>query len=403
MKSRSGQSGVRRSTACSRQIGVLFFVILAGFLLAAVPRPAFAQTADTLDTNARIHVTVAGETDISGDYTVDANGDITMLYINQVHVKGLTVEEAREAITQQLQTIYRNPQVVVDLVSPGGIEVSVSGAVTTPATRAMRSDAHLNDLLQLAAPTLDADLASVQITHGRPGETHSTDNVDYASFLDTQNTAGNPPLHDGDVVFVRRKTGVPIQVNVRGEVPHPGRISLTDKATFEDAIQEAGGLTSDANHTGIVIQHSGTTDQIPVDYAAALHNPQDDTANPILHDGDTIIVKTVEHPNTFTITGGVLHPGPYTLPNYPVSLADALGDAGGAADHAKLNKTTLVREGADGKVVRLALNANDPTVLEKTIIEPGDYITVPPGAPKQRIDPFEVLGLAVSVYAVSRY
>jgi protein involved in polysaccharide export with SLBB domain len=382
--------------------GALPVLLLLTMALASVPRCAFAQAADTLDTNARIHVTVAGEPDISGDYTVDPNGDITMLYVNQIHVKGLTPDQARQAIAQKLDSIYRNPQVVVQLVSAGGIEVNVSGAVTSPGPRALRSDSHLNDVLQLAAPTLDADLGSVEVTHGRPGEKHTTVDIDYASFLDNQNATGNPPLRDGDVVYIRRKTGVPIQVNVRGEVLHPGRIALNGKSTFEDAIQQAGGLTSDANHTGITIQHSGSIDQTPVDYASALHNPEDASANPVLLDGDTIIVKAVDRPNTYTITGGVLHPGEYNLPDYQLSLADVLGKAGGAADHSHLDKTTIVRTDATGKVTKVALNASDPVVQKSTYIQPGDNINIPPGAPKRGFDPLQVLGLAVSVLAVTR-
>src|SRR3569833_2432081 len=119
--------------------GVLPLVLLLA-MASALTRPAIAQSADTLDTNARIHVTVAGEPDITGDYTVDPNGDITMLYVNQVHVKGLTPEQARLAIAQKLWSIYRIPHVVVQLVSAGLFEVSVSGAVTTPGTQTMRSD-----------------------------------------------------------------------------------------------------------------------------------------------------------------------------------------------------------------------------------------------------------------------
>ena len=385
------------------RLHIAVFAAAIGLTLLSTPAPSLAQTPESLDTNAKIHVTVAGEQDISGDYTVDPSGDISLLYVNQIHVQGLTVEQARVAIANKLQTIYRSPQVVVQLLSPGGIDVSVSGAVTTPGPHVMRSDSHLNDVMQLAGPTLDADLGAIEVTHGRPGQAHAVDEVDYSKFLDAQVESGNPLLRDGDIVFVRRKTETPIQVIVRGGVVHPGRITLPGKSTAVDAIQQTGGLTPDADRTGVVIQHSGSTARTPVDYVAALQAPQETGANPTLLDGDIVIVKTVDRPNTYTVTGAVVRPGEFEMPVYAVSLADALGKAGGTADHAKLDKVSIVRTDSAGKITKIALDARDPANQKKTIILPGDNVYIPIGAARQKIDPLQVLGAAVSVIAITRH
>lgn len=65
--------------------------VLLLFWAVALLRPALAQSlpGSTIDASAKLHVTVANEAQLTGDYTVDADGDITMLYINQVHVQGL--------------------------------------------------------------------------------------------------------------------------------------------------------------------------------------------------------------------------------------------------------------------------------------------------------------------------
>ncbi len=65
----------------------------------APPRlsPALLSRPDAgnvIDANAKLHITVANEAQLTGDYTVDADGNITMLYINQVHVQGLTPAQA---------------------------------------------------------------------------------------------------------------------------------------------------------------------------------------------------------------------------------------------------------------------------------------------------------------------
>src|SRR3569833_4150483 len=298
----------------------LLHIAAAIAFICCLCQTAFAQTPATLDTNAKIHVTVAGEQDLTGDYTVDPTGDITLLYVNQIHVQGMTLEQARAATTTKLLTIYRNPQVKLQLVSPGGIEVSVTGPVTTPGTHTLRSDSHLNDVMQLAAPTLAAALGSVEITHGRPGQSHTVDDVDYAHFLNAQSSTGNPPLHDGAVIFVRRNSQTPIQIVVRGGVVHPGRLTLPGKSTAVDAVEQAGGLTPDADRTTLLIQHSGSTVQTPVDYVAAQHSPDQLSANPLLLDGDIVIVKLVDRPNTYTITGAVDRPREFQKPDYTVTL-----------------------------------------------------------------------------------
>jgi len=283
------------------------------------------------------------------------------------------------------------------------ITVTVTGAVASPGPHALRADAHLNDALQLAAPTLDADLSSVQITHGGLTNALHTDTVDYALFLDSQQASGNPPLHDGDNIVIPHKIGVPIWINVRGEVAHPGRIQMPSKSTLADAIQQAGGLTSDANLNGISIQHSGSAVQNPMDYTTALKNLADAALDPVLLDGDTVIVKATDKPNVYTITGAVLHPGQYCLPVTPTDLADALGQAGGPADHAKLKQTLIVRTGADGKIVKLTVNASDPVVAKGTLVLAGDNIIIPQGSAPQHIDPLQVIGLAISVIAIGRH
>jgi len=143
--------------------GFAFAFAVAAILLILGVGPVLAQTADTLDVNAKIKIVTAGESTLSGDFTVDTNGDITMLYINQLHVQGLTVAQARDKIAKELARYIRNPQVAVTLVSFGGISVEITGAVTSQGQRLMRSDAHLNELIQLTKPSLEADLSKVEL------------------------------------------------------------------------------------------------------------------------------------------------------------------------------------------------------------------------------------------------
>lgn len=276
------------------------------------------------------------------------------------------------------------------------ITVTVTGAVSAPGSRSVRSDAHLNDVLQMASPSLDADLSSIVVTHGGL----NSETIDYLAFLNGKPGSVNPQLQDGDQIVVNHKLSATIEVSVRGQVTQPGRLTLPAKSTFVDAIKAAQGLTSEADRKGVAIQHAGDAAQVPVNYEAAFQDPANPTSNPVLNDGDIVIVRSVDKPNVYTIGGAVQHPGEYPLPDQPVTLADAIGKAGGPADHAKLNDTTIVRSGPGGKVTVLKLKAGDPAVQGGTIVLAGDNVTIPQGSPPQRMDPLQVIGIVVSLVAV---
>lgn len=387
----------RVAVTWTNHILLLTGLLLMVCLVTCAPRLAFAQTADTLEPNATIHVTVADEPDLSGDQTVDSNGNITMLYVNQVHVAGLTVAEARDAIASALSKYIKSPQVLVTLVSQGGILVEVDGAVESQGPRVVRADTHLYDILSQAQPSADADLTRVQIVHGLPTEVHTTDVFNYLSYLQDKNAAGNPTLKNGDVITIFQKQ-VAITVTLRGSVVKPGLLSVSNTTTVLDAIQAAGGLTADANRKAIQVQHQGDTNGIPFDYDAAGQTPGDITVNPTLRDGDTIVVDALETSPLFTISGGVLRPAAYPLtPNE--SLADAIGIAGGAASGAHLDKTTIVRKDpASGKTSVLKLNAKDLDLQANTVVLAGDNINIPPGG--QGAPPMNPLSALAIIFGI---
>ena len=82
-----------------------------------------------IGTGDMIHIDVVGEPDLSRDYQVDGNGDITMLYVGKSHLGGLTPDEATQKVTAALATIYVSPQVTLTRSSVGGSNVTITGDV----------------------------------------------------------------------------------------------------------------------------------------------------------------------------------------------------------------------------------------------------------------------------------
>lgn len=387
-----------------------FWVVLLLFCSAAL-RPAQALSGSVIDANAKLHIVVANEAQLTGDYDVDADGNITMLYINQVHVQGLTPAQAAALIrggpasggkkATGLTQFYVSPQVVVSIADQGGIAVDVTGLVTAPKHYVVRSDAHLNDVLQEAVPALNADLSKIELTRG---DTKATETINYRSYLDDKTAAGNPLLHNGDVVNVSSHDPLPISINVQGQVAKPGRFQVPANATAYTALQSAGGPTVAANPAGIVIKHfgAGPTDTIPFNYQQAGLNLTDATINPVLLDGDTIIVPAAPVLQTYTITGpGIRNPAEYPLPDgRPVTLAAAIGRAGGLTDRAKIGEVEIIRTTPTQQTTTIKLNASDPKVQGSSLVQAGDNITIGQGSPPTRIDPLQGIGILIALFSI---
>ena len=114
-----------------------------------------------------------------------------------------------------------------------------------------------------------------------------------ASYLETGNTDGNPYVLDGDTVFVPGRPKVTIQqisVSVIGAVAKPGRFDVPLGTTVYDAVTMAGGLTTSADGNNAYIQPLDSTDHTLVKYSVAASSPGLPDANPVLKDGDKLVI-----------------------------------------------------------------------------------------------------------------
>ena len=85
----------------------------------------------------KISITVVGEGDLAvGGKRVDANGDVNLALVGEVHIAGLSVTQAQTAIEAAYRDgrILRNPQVTINLEEYAPRTVSISGMVKAPST-----------------------------------------------------------------------------------------------------------------------------------------------------------------------------------------------------------------------------------------------------------------------------
>ena len=177
----------------------------------------------------------------------------------------------------------------------------------------MQRDAHLNDVVQRGDAAIRC--RSEQNTDNARFAGRSTQQSDLRPvgvFLPTGPPQNNPAALDGDGDFCSSKAPVTYSVSplVARFSYAPKRFDVQPGTTAYDLIKMAGGLTTDADRASIYIQPSGSLDRVPFNYDFARTSPQSGDVNPVLKDGDKIVIPEEATVPVFSITGAVPKAGP---------------------------------------------------------------------------------------------
>src|SRR5690606_20339864 len=116
------------------------------------------------------------------------------------------------------------------------------------------------------------------------------------------------------------------RIYVDGEVRNPGVLPITDiPMTLPEAINRAGGLTTDADRSTVTLTRNGTTTHIDL---PKLTRSQIDPSNILLKNGDLLRVGSRLDSKVY-LMGDVYLPTTHVMHDGNVTLAQALGEAGG--------------------------------------------------------------------------
>ncbi len=182
----------------------------------------------------------------------------------------------------------------------------------------------------------------------------------------------------------------PVKVTIIGEVSRPGLYPLASFSTPVSAIQTAGGVTLNADIRKVLLRRlagpDGSQKQTVLDLAQVFQ-VGNQRQNPILFDGDTLVIARTEElipeeilqigatnlaPATITVSviGEVRSPGTISLPaNTP--LAEAIFRAGGTENwRANKNDIELVRLNRNGTTTREVFSYRDGIGVSKGLNPP---------------------------------
>jgi protein involved in polysaccharide export with SLBB domain len=214
--------------------------------------------------------------------------------------------------------------------------VNVLGSVKSPGTyQGSPLDPAGEFIRKAGGLTVGASSRNIEIL--RDGETVAR--ADLTRYENTGDVDANPPVLDGDAVFVPAAVEF---MDVRGAVAKPGTYELVDGETVASAIELAGGFARGAIEDSVGVRgfRDGTQTSAVVDMRSAAG------ASRGLEDGDQVYVRELtewRRVTHVTVEGEVLRPGPYGIDEGVDRMSDAIERAGGLTPDAWVRGVRLVR------------------------------------------------------------
>jgi polysaccharide biosynthesis/export protein len=351
---------------------LVFLLVLSLLMLC----PACARAADNvIDPGDRVRVIVLGVDDMSGEGTVNAQGNIAIPIVGVYRIGGKSTEEAAAELAGIVRKWVKQPHVEVLVVQKAPTVVLVSGKVRKPGAYALGARSTLLELVGLAGGADEnADLAKVSLIHSGASTAGA---VNLQDFIDGKSGATNPALANGDTIMVPEKVMTLGVVFVLGEVRRIGTCELRAGMRIHDAIAQAGGITDMADPQAASLK---SKDGEPAKFDLTKALAQDAAEDKVLSAGDTIYIQTTS--GTFNIYGAVNRPGSYPI-KQSIPLTDALALAGGYTARAKIQSLQIMRT-SQNRTIPINL-ADVQKRAQNVAVLPGDTIVVPERGEKTSI------------------
>jgi polysaccharide export outer membrane protein len=235
-----------------------------------------------------LNVIVYDEPDLSAHVRVDKEGNISLPFVNTIHVGGDTVAEAKQRIQEKFRGdgILKNPQITIDVEQFATTSVTVMGEVQNPGKVQLLAPHSLLDVIGMTGG--ETSLAGNEVELKRPVNGAMQSTTYHYSRGDDGSTIRDVMVNPGDTVIVKR-AGI---VYVLGAVNRPGGYTMQENGELNvaEAISMAQGLVMQAKVNGLrVVQHDATGK--PVEIHVSYNNIMEGKEKPLqLAAGDIVYV-----------------------------------------------------------------------------------------------------------------
>ena len=260
----------------------LLGLLLGAATVSAQPAPAANDTQRdyVLGAGDVVRISVFQNPDLSLEARVSEGGSISYPLLGSVRLGGLSIQQAEMAIADGLRNgqFVKQPQVAILVTQVRSNQASVLGLVNRPGRYPIEvTGMRMSELVALAGGIAAGGSDLVSLTGTRNGAPMRV-TIDLPSLFSASNSANDPVVLNGDVVFVDRMP----MVYVYGEVQRPGALRLERGMTVLQGLASAGGLTQRGTEKGIRVHRKSADGKVQV-----LQPTMDDK----VLDGDVLFVR----------------------------------------------------------------------------------------------------------------
>ena len=371
------------------------------------------ETDYTLGAGDQINLDIFQVEEYSGEYPVLVDGTISLPLVGRVDVRGLSLKETSEKVSQKYATYLKRPIITVGLIAPRPLRIGVAGEVDNPGAYEVALTPEnpqfptVTDLLEQAGGiTTIADVRNVRVARQTGGK-EVVYNANLWDLLTRNQIRQDISLRDGDTIFIPTTDEIntteldrlaqasfglqsdkPIKVAVVGEVYRSGSHFVQPELLSREsnnganqgkqesipprlsqAINAANGIKPKADIKDVQVRRTswdGKEKVISVNLWEVIKSG-DTSQDIILQEGDKIVIPTATalteadrrklaettfSPEVITVNvvGEVATPGPVEVqPNTPLNQA-ILAAGGFDSQRANSKEVELVSLKPDGTV-----------------------------------------------------
>ncbi|MCK8141477.1 SLBB domain-containing protein [Flavobacterium sp. I-SCBP12n] len=326
----------------------------------------------TLGPSDELQVSLYGVQEFNASIPVSAEGKISIQYVGDILVSGMTIEAATQKIKSAMSRVYSTlasgqSQLSVTLGSIRTIKVTIIGG-KQPGNYSVSSLATVYNALHLAGgPGKNGSYRNIELIRNNK----VVAKIDLYKFLVNGDQSANVGLKDNDVIRIPAYSQ---RVTMEGELKRPGIFELKTGETFADVLAFASGFNESAYTASVsIVQKTGKEFKVQ-----DVSEKEFKTYQP--KSGDVIKVTKIlnRFENRIKIQGAVFRPDFYSFTE-GMKVSDVIARAEGLKEDAYSKRGTIIRLKSDltNEIVNFDLaKALQRDPKEDILLKREDIITI---------------------------
>ncbi|MEN2489789.1 SLBB domain-containing protein [Flavobacterium sp. B11] len=283
-----------------------------------------------------LQISVYGVQEYDGNIPVSVEGKITIDYVGQISVSGMTIEAASQKIKAAIARVYSTvrsgqSQVSVSLGQIRTIKITIVGG-KQPGNYSISSLATVYNALHLAGgPGKNGSYRNIELIRNN----RIYKNIDIYRFLVKGDQSDNVSLKENDVIRIPAYTQ---RVTLQGEVKRPGIFEMKKGEKFSDLLNYASGFNEFAYTSSVnVLQKTGKEYKVH-DINESEYNSYQPQSGDVFR--ITKILNRFE--NRIKIEGAVFRPDYYSFTE-GMRISDLVTRAEGLKEDAYSKRARIIR------------------------------------------------------------